>query len=532
MGVTLQPGTLLADTYRIVRLIGAGGMGEVYEATHSRLAGRYAVKVLLADVSNRTDMVKRFQREAEVTSKLHHPNIVQVLDFNLTPQGHPYLVMEYLDGVELAAEIRRVGAMPLPRVLDIVGQVASALIAAHTHKVVHRDLKPQNLFLVRLEGEDREVVKVVDFGISKVREATTKLTQEATIMGTPQYMAPEQALGRLSEIDERTDQFSLAAITYELLTGREAFRGEAVPAILYQIVHEDPDSITSLNPDVSPAVAAVVMKALAKDRQHRFPTVYGFHTELVRAAAGEQVAGTTNPAAPRVGTAEFAPGDYAKPTTLRLAPAEMEASASPAPDKARRWWLAAAVGGVVVAGAVAVVALWPKTSSMGPILEPPPLPVASASGPPGEPTRNSPPKQTALIDVENGPPGLQVTVDGVLRDLPLTLARDPQVHRLRFVAAGYESYEVGVDGMREQRTLVLSMKKIEPLETGTSPRKPRAAVVGRGVPRAGGAAAPGRPAISSQASGRPNADIPFAPAPPKQPAAKPAKSANDLLMDL
>ena len=120
MGVTLQPGTLLGGTYRIVRLIGTGGMGEVYEATHSRLAGRYAVKVLLADVSNRVDIVRRFQREAEVTSKLRHPNIVQILDFNQTPQGYPYLVMEYLDGVELAEEIRRVGAMPLPRGLDIV----------------------------------------------------------------------------------------------------------------------------------------------------------------------------------------------------------------------------------------------------------------------------------------------------------------------------------------------------------------------------------------------------------------------------
>jgi serine/threonine-protein kinase len=524
MGVTLQPGTLLGGTYRIVRLIGTGGMGEVYEATHSRLAGRYAVKVLLADVSNRVDIVRRFQREAEVTSKLRHPNIVQILDFNQTPQGHPYLVMEYLDGVELAEEIRRVGAMPLPRVLDIVGQIVSALIAAHTHKVVHRDLKPQNLFLVRLAGEDREVVKVVDFGISKVREATTKLTQEATIMGTPQYMAPEQALGRLSDIDERTDQFALATITYELLTGREAFRGETVPAILYQIVHEDPDPITSLNPNVSPAVVAVVVKALAKDKQHRFPTVYGFHAELLRAAAEEHMAGTV--ARPWAPTAHLAPGDYPKPTTLRLATAEMEASTSPAPARARRWWLAAAVGGLVVAGVVGVVVLRPKASSVGPILEPPPRPVASPSGLPGEPTPTSAPKQTALIDVEKGPPGLQVTVDGVLRDLPLTLPRGPQVYRLHFVAAGHEPYEIAVDGMHEHRTLVLGMRKIEPPETGMRPRKGRAAPAARRVPlsaRAGGTAPP--PDL-----GLPKADIPSAPL--RKPAATPAKTTRGLLLDL
>jgi len=158
----------------------------------------------------RADIFKRFQREAEVTSELRHPNIVQILDFNRTPGGNPYLVMEYLDGVELATEIRRVGAMPLPRVLDIVGQIASALTAAHTRGVVHRDLKPQNLFCCGWPVRSARWSRWVDFGISKVREATTKLTQEATIMGTPQYMAPEQALGRLSEIDARTDQFSLA----------------------------------------------------------------------------------------------------------------------------------------------------------------------------------------------------------------------------------------------------------------------------------------------------------------------------------
>ena len=522
MAVTLQPGTLLADTYRIVRLIGAGGMGEVYEATHSRLAGRYAVKVLLADVSNRADIFKRFQREAEVTSELRHPNIVQILDFNRTPGGNPYLVMEYLDGVELATEIRRVGAMPLPRVLDIVGQIASALTAAHTRGIVHRDLKPQNLFLLRLAGEEREVVKVVDFGISKVREATTKLTQEATIMGTPQYMAPEQALGRLSEIDARTDQFSLATITYELLTGREAFRGEAVTAILYQIVHEDPAPITSINPAVGPAVAAVVTKALAKDKQHRFPTVNDFHAELVRAASDQhKVLATASLEFPRARTAVLPPAESAKPTTLRLATAEMEASEKPTPGTARKRWLAVAVAGTVVAGVVGVVALRPRAASVEP--SPQPRPVVPASGPPPEAAPNSQHKEGVLVDVENSPPGLWVTVDGVLKDLPLRLPRGPQVHRLRFEAAGHEPYEVGVDGMREQRTLVLSMKKIEPIGTSLQPRKARRVAVARGSVR---------PSAPRQLPSLPNPDVPSAAAPSKRPAAPPAKATNNLLLDL
>jgi serine/threonine protein kinase len=209
---------LLADTYRVSRLIGVGGMGEVYEATHDRLVGRYAVKVLSSEIRSRADVFQRFRREAEVTSGLRHPNIVQVLDFNVTPDGDPYWVMEYLDGIDLCAELERVGPMPPNRVLDLVGQIASALAAAQDHKIVHRDLKPQNLFLVRLPGEEREIVKVVDFGISKVREATTKLTQDSAIIGTPQYTAPEQAQGQAALIDERTDEFALAAITYELFT--------------------------------------------------------------------------------------------------------------------------------------------------------------------------------------------------------------------------------------------------------------------------------------------------------------------------
>jgi serine/threonine-protein kinase len=271
---------VLDGTYKIVRLVGAGGVGEVYEAGHTRLCGRYAVKVLLGEVSKCEDVLKRFQREAEVTSALRHPNIVQVVDFNRLGNGTPYLVMEYLEGVELAQEIQEKGPLDLARVLDLVGQLASALAAAHSQKIIHRDLKPQNLFLVRLPGDDREIVKILDFGISKVREAATKLTRQASIVGTPQYMAPEQARGLIDEIDERTDLFSLAAITYELLSGRPPFHGEAIEAILYQVVHEQPLPFTNPLPDIE----AVVLRGLAKKKLDRYAGVREFHQALVKAA--------------------------------------------------------------------------------------------------------------------------------------------------------------------------------------------------------------------------------------------------------
>lgn len=446
MGTSIALGALLADTYRVVRLVGVGGMGEVYEATHDRLAGRYAIKVLLAEVSDRAGMFQRFRREAEVTSGLRHPNIVQVVDFNVTPDGHPYLVMEYLDGVELAGEIARVGAMPVARALDIVGQIASALTAAHSHKIVHRDLKPQNLFLVRLPGEEREVVKVVDFGISKVREATTKLTQEAAVIGTPQYMAPEQAQGKLSQIDERTDEFALGAIAYELLTGCPAFRGDAVSAILYQVVHEAPEPIRSLSPKVGPAVESVVLKAMAKARENRYPTVLAFHRALAEAAASDhniRTALLSEPAAESQGEAVERTGTVERtPTTLGSAVAELAGRAG---ERAgfRRGWIFAGI--LVAAGALALSSIWWARRH-----DPANGRAAAARSPVAA--------KVSVVEVENAPPGLTASVDGVMKPLPIELPFGAEAHVLSFQAPGFETTELRVDGMREHRSIVLAMK--------------------------------------------------------------------------
>ncbi len=186
---TLAPGTLLAETYRIVRLIGSGGMGEVYEAAHTRLTGRYAVKVLHHHWAGDPRAIVRFGREAQITSGLRHPNIVAIIDFDYTPAGSPYLVMEFIEGVELATVIANQAPLQPDRVVRIVDQIASALTAVHARNIVHRDLKPQNIFLVPGERPGDERVKLVDFGISKVRAASVVLTGERAVLGTPQYMA-------------------------------------------------------------------------------------------------------------------------------------------------------------------------------------------------------------------------------------------------------------------------------------------------------------------------------------------------------
>ena len=222
-------GMVLEGAYNIDALIGEGGMGAVYSARHLRLNKQVAVKVMARELAASPDALARFHREAQVTSALGHPHIVQVLDFSTAPSGEPFLVMEFLEGEDLDRRIRRVGQLSPAATIHVVKQVASALTATHAKGIVHRDLKPANVFLLEAAGET-DFVKVLDFGISKVRTATTRLTASEMVIGTPHYMSPEQALGRIDEIDETTDQWALACIAWECLSGAGPFTGESVPS--------------------------------------------------------------------------------------------------------------------------------------------------------------------------------------------------------------------------------------------------------------------------------------------------------------
>ena len=234
-------GETLSNAYRVIRLIGEGAMGGIYEARLLRLDKRVAIKVLARELAVNGEALLRFHREAEITSQLGHPHIISVFDFGTTEHGQPYLVMEYLEGEDLANRLGRKTALSLPATVRIAKQVASALAETHAKGVVHRDLKPANLFITRIQGED--FAKVLDFGISKVRAASTALTNAQTLMGTPMYMAPEQAKGE-SELDHLTDQWALACITYEMLAGRPPFQGDTA-ALLYQVVHQEPPRLSN-----------------------------------------------------------------------------------------------------------------------------------------------------------------------------------------------------------------------------------------------------------------------------------------------
>lgn len=262
-------GRTLGGTYRITRLLGRGGMGAVFEAVNDRLGRSFAIKALLPAALEHPQALPRFRREARIATELGHPHIIDVVDFNETNDGVWYMVMEFLEGEDLASHFAREGQLALDRTVVIALQVCAALSAAHDRGIVHRDLKPANVFLQQRRSQ-RDFVKVVDFGISKVLGSVSLQTQEASLLGTPNYMAPEQAQGINSAVGPQTDVFALGAILYEALAGRSAFQDDSLPTLLFKIVYQDPPPLGPLRPDAPPELIAVVERALAKEAAARF----------------------------------------------------------------------------------------------------------------------------------------------------------------------------------------------------------------------------------------------------------------------
>jgi endoglucanase len=346
---TSRVGELVGEKYRILRVIAEGGMGVVYEAQHAVVKRRFAVKFLRTDLADRRDLLTRFHREAEAAGALESENIAASIDFGILADGTPYIVMEHLVGESLGSLLAREGCLSVERAADLCVQACHGIAAAHAAGIVHRDLKPENLFVCRRE-DGTDLVKVLDFGIAKLEqiELDNAATRTGTILGTPAYMSPEQARGDKS-IDLRTDVYGLAAILFEMVSGKKPHPGDSNNAILHHIATQPAISLHSVQPDLPPQLVAVVERALSSDRNLRPASAEALGLTLAPFAKREvRPPQKKTDSIPGVEVAPPAPGwrsaDVDGPT--------VPAGGQPSPSRRRPWTIIA-----VSAGSVALVAM-------------------------------------------------------------------------------------------------------------------------------------------------------------------------------
>ena len=374
------PGDVLGGKYRVERVLGEGGMGVVVAATHLQLDQRVAIKFMLPAAFENPEALARFTREARAAVRLRSEHVARVLDTGTFETGAPYIVMEYMEGADLAGELERSGPMSPQVAAEYIVQACEAIAEAHSLGIVHRDLKPANLFLTK-RPDGSPLVKVLDFGISKATspgDSALAMTKTTAVMGSPLYMSPEQ-MKSSKDVDPRTDVWSLGVILYELLGGRTPFRAETLGELLAAVLTEPPPTLASVRPGLPPDLCALVDRCLRKDRSLRCQNV----AEIARGLApfcparvmpvvdrvslivgdGGATAGTGTPISPHAQTALPGPTPVALPAqtgggwggTLNPAGAE------PAPDPARRntaAWAVAIAGVIVLAvGGVGVMEL-------------------------------------------------------------------------------------------------------------------------------------------------------------------------------
>mgnify|MGYP002137125227 CR=1 FL=1 len=306
-------GHVLAERYRLIKLIGEGGMGSVYQAEHTTIGRKLAIKVLAPEYGDSPEVVARFLQEARTASMLHHEHIVDITDFGYTKQGLAFLTMEHLEGENLADLLEREGRLPWTRVRRMILQICRALHAAHEKGIIHRDMKPDNCFRIK-RGGNQDFIKILDFGIAKVitdgsltgRHERPKMATEAgTLLGTPEYMAPE--IARDQKADARVDVYSLGILMYELLTGSVPFKGTTfMGTVAMQMVDEpQPPSLRAPDANIPPPIETVILLALRKDPSERFQSVRELAEAIIDA---DKTLRQTHQGLPAL---RFESGDYA-----------------------------------------------------------------------------------------------------------------------------------------------------------------------------------------------------------------------------
>jgi serine/threonine protein kinase len=347
----LPEGTLVAGKLRVVRLLGMGGMGAVYEVEHQLTKHRRALKLLHPEMLAHPVVVARFLREASAAGRIGNPHVVETFDAGTLESGEPYLVMELLQGKTLAAKLDKHRRLKLGEIVDVIGQACGGVAAAHAAGIVHRDLKPDNMFLVERDG--KPFVKILDFGISKFDKELTGThgdTKEGTALGTPYYMSPEQVSGD-KELDARTDIYALGVILYECASGRRPFVADALPKLSVLIHEGNAEPLDALRPDLPAGFVEVVKRAMAKDPDERFPSVRELAAALVPfggVALDETIPEPTRGVSP------------SEPPRVEAKAASVAGSAMSIADEKRsrsRVVLAGVLGGAMIVGAALFAAV-------------------------------------------------------------------------------------------------------------------------------------------------------------------------------
>jgi serine/threonine-protein kinase len=414
----MEPGTRIAPNIRLVRLLGKGGMGHVWVARHETLHTDIAVKFLSEDSARDPDALARFSREATAAAQIKSPHVVQVLDHGVTEDRVPYIAMELLQGEDLESRLRRSGALSIAETLQVVAQTGKALHRAHRAGIVHRDVKPPNIFLVEADGE--VFVKVLDFGIAKAHlpfgAAGGVQTMAGSIMGTPHYLSPEQ-ITSLKDVDHRADLWSLAVVTYECLTGERPFQGEGLVGICSAIHAAEFTPPSSLRQDLNADIDAWFARAFARDAEARFGSAREMVLELTQAIPREarslrmaSLVDATMPPPPPPADTVPEPLDplpsEPPPPAATLDGAAVRSERRPRASPVLRFALAAV--GVGVVGAVAsyvlsVRSLPPPPPPAGLAVTPPPPPLGSVQIPQPPPT-GVPPWLEAPLEPPSAPP--------------------------------------------------------------------------------------------------------------------------------